>query len=117
MPQHIGRDGTLVVRARLTNTSNRAGDEVPQLYVRPRVASAVAGPRLVAYQRVHLAAGESRVVEFAVPVNRLAVLGPDDRPVLEPGIHEVTLGTSSRDGLEGTVEVAAAGAATRNAAP
>ena len=117
LPQHIDRDGTLVVRARLTNTSTRAGDEVLQLYIRPRVATAVAGPRLVAYQRVHLAAGESRVVELAVPVNRLAVLGPDNRPVLEPGIHEVTVGTSSRDGLEGTVEVAAAGAAPRNAAP
>jgi len=97
LPQQVGRDGTLLVRARLTNTSNRAGDEVPQLYVRPRVAGAVAGPRLVAYQRVRLAAGESRVIEFAVPVKRLEVLGPDDRPVLEAGTHEVTLGTSSRD--------------------
>ena len=105
-----------MVRARLSNLSDRAGDEVPQLYVRPRVASAVAGQRLVAYQRVHLAAGESRIIEFAVPASRLSVLAPDNRPVLEPGIHEVTLGTSSRDGLEGTVEVVAARTATRNSA-
>ncbi len=56
LPQRIGRADTLVVRARLSNISDRAGDEVPQLYIRPRVASAVAGKRLVAYQRVHLAA-------------------------------------------------------------
>jgi beta-glucosidase len=116
LPQRIGRDDTLVVRARLTNTSGLAGDEVPQLYVRPRIASSVAGRRLVAYQRVHLAANESRVIEFKVPASRLAVLGPDNRRVLQPGVQEVTLGTSSLGGLEGTVEVAAERAAARNLA-
>jgi hypothetical protein len=37
--------------------------------------------------------------------------------VLEPGIHEVTLGTSSIGGLGGTVEIAATRAAARNVAP
>mgnify|MGYP003694349673 CR=1 FL=1 len=48
---------------RLTNSGSRAGDEVPQL-LRPAAASpAVTGKRLQAYRRVHLAAGESRVIE------------------------------------------------------
>ena len=78
---------------------------MPQLYARPRVASAVTGKRLIAYQRVHLAARESRVVEFAIPASALAFLGPTNRWTVEPGIFELTLGTSSRGGLAGTIEV------------
>jgi beta-glucosidase len=60
LPQRLGRNDVLTVRARLTNSSNRDGDEVPQLYVRPRVASAVTGKRLAAYRRVHLKAGNRK---------------------------------------------------------
>ena len=119
LPKRVGRNDKLVVRVRVSKLSDRAGDEVPQLYVRPRVATAVAGKRLAAYQRVHLAARESRVVEFAVPASKLAVLGPDNRWQLEPGIYEVTVGTSARGGLEGTFELATTArvAADRVAAP
>jgi len=105
LPKSIGRDDTFTVRVRLTNTGKRAGDEVPQLYVRPRVASAVTGKRLVAYRRVHLAAGASEVVEFSLPASSLAVLDPQNRWTLEPGTYEVLLGGSSSDGINGTFNV------------
>jgi beta-glucosidase len=105
LPQRIGRDGTLTVRARLVNTSDRAGDEVPQLYVRPRVSGSVNGRKLVAYRRMHLAARQSASVEFNVPVQQLAVLDAQDRAVIEPGVYEVLLGTSSQGGLAGTFQV------------
>jgi len=79
---------------------------VPQLYVRPRVASAVTGKRLVAYRRIHLKAGESRIVEFTLPTSALAVLDSQDRWTLGRGTHEVSLGTSSQGGLTGTFELA-----------
>jgi beta-glucosidase len=106
LPQRIGRADTLTVRATLTNTSARDGAEVPQLYVRPRFSTAVIGPRLQAYRRVNLAAGESRVVEFALPAQQLAVLDPQDRWTLMPGTYEVLLGTHARSGLTGTFEIA-----------
>jgi beta-glucosidase len=105
LPQRVGRAANFTVRARLTNTSDRAGDEVPQLYARPRVASAVAGKQLIAWRRVHLAAHESRLVEFTLPASALATLDPQDRWVLEPGTVEITLGTSARGGLAGTFEL------------
>jgi len=105
LPQRVGRADTLTIRARLTNTSDRAGDEVPQLYVRPRVASGVTGKRLQAYRRVHLAAGESQTVEFKLPAQRLATLDSQNHWTLEPGTYEVTLGSSAQSGLAGTVEV------------
>jgi len=108
LPQRVGRDGNFTVRVHLTNTSDRAGDEVPQLYARPRVAGAVAGRQLIAYRRVHLAAHESRLVEFALPARALATLDAQDRWVLEPGTVEITLGTSARGGLTGTFELDAA---------
>ena len=90
---------------RVTNLSDRAGDEVPQVYARPRVSSSVAGKRLVAYRRVHLAARESRVVEFVVPAQQLTVPGPDDRWQSPPGTWEVTVGNNASGGLQGTFEL------------
>jgi beta-glucosidase len=106
LPRRVDRDGTFTVRARLTNTSQRDGDEVPQLYARPRVASTVAGKQLIAYRRVHLKAGESQAIEFTVPSSALATLDPADRWIIEPGTFEITLGTSARGGLAGTFEIA-----------
>jgi beta-glucosidase len=105
VPQRIGRADTLTIRVRLANTGSRAGDEVPQLYIRPRVSSTVVGKRLVAYRRVPVAAGESRVVEFSVPAKDLAVLDAQNRWVVQRGTYEVTLGTSAQGGLTGTFEV------------
>jgi len=105
LPTRLGREDTLTVRARLTNTSDRAGEEVPQLYVRPRVSSAVTGKRLVAYRRVPLGPRESREIELSVPARALATLDAENRWTLEPGIFEVTLGNSARGGLTGTFEL------------
>jgi beta-glucosidase len=105
LPQRIGRADMLTVRAKLTNTSTREGVEVPQLYIRPRVATAVTGPRLQGYRRVQLAAGESRIVEFTLPAQQLSVLDPQNRWTLMPGTYEVMLGTHSRTGLFGTFVV------------
>ncbi|MEO8063203.1 MAG: glycoside hydrolase family 3 N-terminal domain-containing protein [Pseudomonadota bacterium] len=105
LPKSIGRDDTFTVRVRITNSGPRDGDEVPQLYVRPRVASAVTGKRLVAYRRVHLAAGKSEVVEFSLPASALAVLGPQNRWTVEPGVYEVLLGASSSGEISGTFTI------------
>lgn len=106
LPERIGRADTFTIRATVTNTSTREGDEVPQLYIRPRVSSAVTGQRLVAYRRVHLSAGESRVVEFKLSASQLSVLDPQNRWTVMTGTYEVLLGNNSRNGLTGTFEVA-----------
>jgi beta-glucosidase len=105
MPRRIGRADTLTIRVRVTNDGNRSGDEVPQLYIRPRVSATVTGKRLAAYRRVTLAAGESRVVEFSLPAKTLAVLDAEDRWVVQAGTYEVTLAASARDGLTRTFEL------------
>ena len=108
LPKSVGRDGKFTVRVRLTNTGSRDGDEVAQLYIRPRVASAVTGKRLLAYRRVHLAAGKSEVVEFSQPAISLASLDSRDRWTLQSGEYEITLGASSAAELSGVVAVSSA---------
>jgi beta-glucosidase len=117
MPKSIGRADTFTIRVRVTNAGQRDGDEVPQLYIRPRVAGAVTGKRLLAYRRVHLAAGASEVVEFSLPASALAVLDPQNRWTLATGVYEVLLGASSSGEISGTFTVAdTANVALRTAA-
>lgn len=90
---------TLVVRVDVTNTGDRAGDEVVQLYVRhPR--SAVERPRkaLRAFRRVTLRPGETRTIALPLAARELAYWDPDrDRWVVEEGTVELQVGASSED--------------------
>jgi beta-glucosidase len=102
LPATVKTNDAVTVRARLANTGARAGDEVVQLYIRPRVASAVTGKRLVAYRRVRLAPGESQLIEFKLQPKDLAILDPQNRWSVEPGVYEVTLGNSAASPVSGT---------------
>jgi beta-glucosidase len=106
--QQVVRDGSLSVKVRLANTGKRAGDEVVQVYLRPLVASAVTGKRLAAYRRVHLDAGHSTWVEFALPARDLAVLDPQNRWVVRPGKYEIWVGNDSTGGIRAEFTVAQA---------
>jgi beta-glucosidase len=84
---------TVTVSVDVTNTGARSGKEVVQLYVRDRYAS-VNPPvrRLRGFDKILLAPGERRTVTFRLPVQRLAFIGIDNRPVVEPGDFDVMIG-------------------------
>ncbi len=87
------------VTVEVTNVGKVAGDEVVQLYVRDLVAS-VEMPlaELKGFQRIHLAPGETKTVEFTLRAADLAFYDVDaQRFVAEPGNFEVRVGSSSRD--------------------
>ena len=69
-----------------------------QLYVRDVVAS-VTRPvlQLAAFERVALAAGETRRVTFAIDPVQLAFYDAAMRLVIEPGDFELSVGASSAD--------------------
>jgi beta-glucosidase len=92
-------DGRLLVSVDVTNTGERAGDEVVQVYVRhpgspvPRPDKALKG-----FLRVTLAPGEKRRVEIPLVGLDLAYWNADaDGWALEGGPVELLVGTSSRD--------------------
>lgn len=86
------------VRATVRNSGQRDGDEVVQLYLRDELAS-VAQPviALKGFQRIHLAAGESRAVRFLLDSAQLALTDTLGRRIVEPGTFRVMLGASSKD--------------------
>ena len=86
------------VAVRVTNTGERSGDDVVQVYARDLVAS-VTRPvaQLVGYARVSVEPGESRTLTFRVPPTRLSFTGRDGRRVVEPGEVELWVGDSVAD--------------------
>jgi beta-glucosidase len=95
-------DDTLVVSATVTNNGERPGAEVVQLYVRDLVGSVTRPVReLKGFQKINLQPGESRTVQFEIPVSDLGFTGLDMRYVVEPGDFKVWIGPDSISGLEG----------------
>ncbi|MDH2444042.1 glycoside hydrolase family 3 N-terminal domain-containing protein [Amnibacterium sp. CER49] len=99
-------DGTVIVTATVTNTGERAGIAVPQLYLHQRFGSAIRPVReLKGFQRLELAAGESAEVRFEV--------GPDLRrhwstaardAVLEASVFDVWVGADATADLAATFD-------------
>jgi len=89
---------TFGVHCVVSNTGKREGDEVVQLYIRDMLSS-VARPvlELKGFQRVHLAAGESKIVSFLITPEMLQILNEKMEPVVEPGEFRIMIGSSSRE--------------------
>ncbi|MDE7142780.1 MAG: glycoside hydrolase family 3 C-terminal domain-containing protein, partial [Muribaculaceae bacterium] len=89
----------LTVECTVTNTGDREGAEVVQLYVRDMVAS-LARPvkELKDFRKVTLKPGESRDVTFTIHPSQLAFSGLDGSRLLEPGEFQVWTAASSASG-------------------
>lgn len=91
-------DGELLVSVDVANIGDRAADEVVQLYVRDRHASVTRPVKeLRGFARVALEPGERRTVRFTLAIEQLAFSGVDGQLVVEPGQHQVMVGTSAVD--------------------
>jgi beta-glucosidase len=105
-PPVAGLDDTLVITATITNTGERAGDEVVQLHVRDLVGSVTRPVKeLKGFQRISLEPGEERPVRFEVPVRELGFIGLNMGYTVEPGAFKLWLGPDSTSGLEGDFEI------------
>jgi len=104
----LDQDGTLTVSVDVTNTGDRAGDEVVQLYVQ-HPESAVERPlqELKGFDRITLAPGKTKTVSLSLAASDLAYWDVDaDQWVVEGKPVRLQVGTSSADiRLEKTVNV------------
>ncbi|MDP0501507.1 MAG: glycoside hydrolase family 3 N-terminal domain-containing protein [Verrucomicrobiota bacterium JB022] len=97
-PKRSTADHDIRVRVTVTNKGQRAGDEVVQLYLRDDYSSVTTyEQQLRGFQRVHLAPGESRVVEFTLDREDLQLFDAKQQWVVEPGRFTVMIGASSAD--------------------
>jgi beta-glucosidase len=102
----VGAQDVVELRVTVTNTGERAGKEVAQLYVRQPVASRSRPLReLKAFEKIALQPGESRAVTFRVPVRDLGFHLDDGSYVVEPGPFQAWIGGNSLADLEGGFEV------------
>jgi beta-glucosidase len=87
----------------VTNTGQREGVAVPQLYLREDTTSVETPERsLKGFARVDLKPGEEKTVHFTVPVSELAVWSTAGKWEIEPGSFTAWVGGSSDAGLKGT---------------
>ncbi|GAA4848347.1 beta-glucosidase BglX [Algivirga pacifica] len=96
----------VTVTASVKNTGEVAGEEVVQLYIRDRVAS-VARPvkELKGFEKIKLAAGETRTVTFTLTAKELGFYNNNGEFIVEPGTFDVMIGTNSAEGLAGSFEL------------
>ena len=92
--------GNQVLTASVTvsNTGSSKGKEVVQLYIRDLVGS-IARPvkELKGFQKIELAAGESKTVSFSITTNELKFYNNDLKYDWESGDFDIMIGSSSAD--------------------
>jgi beta-glucosidase len=105
-PVRIGVGQATRVKIEVSNTGQRAGAEIVQLYVRDQVASVTRPVKaLRGFRRIHLEPGETRTVEFELTGDELALVDADMQWRVEPGLFDVMVGSSSERLETVTLEV------------
>lgn len=92
----IGND-SVIASCKVTNTGERKGTEVVQLYIGFKNSSVDRPVKLLrGYKRVNLAPGEAKTVEIKCPINELCWYNPETQQMeLEHMKYEAYIGTSS----------------------
>jgi beta-glucosidase len=95
----VGPDGRLEVTVDVTNTGERAGEEIVQLYVGFEGSKVERPVKLLrAFDKIALEPGETKTVPLSVEVKELAWFNPEANAwEIEPMTYGVLVGPSSRN--------------------
>jgi beta-glucosidase len=105
-----GKD--LKIAADVTNTGDRAGDEVVQLYVSHLNASVPVPIRsLAGVQRLFLKPGEKRTVTFTLSPEQMSVIDDNGGRLIEPGEFLISVG-GKQPGFSGYADARSSGVVT-----
>ncbi|WP_051881988.1 glycoside hydrolase family 3 C-terminal domain-containing protein [Parvularcula oceani] len=104
VPRRPDASGTVPVSVEVTNTGERAGREVVQLYIehQDRANPSVPMRELVAFDVVELAPGESRTVDFELSADRLGWFAEDGSFVTPDGTRARLTAGGGQPGTEST---------------
>jgi beta-glucosidase len=104
VPKSVKAGDPIKISVLVTNTGSRAGDEVVQIYVSDREASApVPIRKLVGFRRISLQPGAAQKVSLTINPRELSILTNDTRRVIEPGIFDISVG-GKQPGFSGTAD-------------
>ena len=88
---------TVTVSVDVTNRGPYDGKETVQLYVNDVISSVVTPVRqLKGFVKTEIRSGETKTVEFALPVSELYIIDENENQVVEPGDFEILVGPDSR---------------------
>ena len=97
-PETIAPGETVTATFTVTNTGDRAGVAVPQLYLRDLVASTVKPVRtLAAFTKVSLEPGETKKVVLTIAPREMRTLDRQFRWHVEPGVFRVWLAENAEN--------------------
>ena len=97
-PSNITPAGSVSVAVDVQNTGTVSGDEVVQLYTHDPFASVTRPVKeLKGFKRVTLNPGEKKTLSFTLGKEELSFFDKSLRPIVEPGMIEVMIGSSSDD--------------------
>ena len=92
------QQGDVEVTVEVTNTGNRKGDDVVELYLEQEVSSVTTYEYdLRGFERVPLNPGEKKTVHFTLHPDDLAIPDKNMNWTVEPGKFRVMIGSSSED--------------------
>jgi len=96
--RHMDKNNTINVNVKVTNTGDRDGDEIVQMYLHQEVGS-VARPvkELKGFKRIHLKSGESKNVEFTITPSMLKYYNNKLQYISELGKYDVMIGANSEN--------------------
>lgn len=106
-PAETGTDGEIKVSCEVQNTGKMKGSEVVQLYIRDEISSVTRPVKeLKGFEKIKLEPGEKKTVEFTLTHEQLAFYNRNMDFVVEPGIFNVMVGSSSENiRLKGEFEI------------
>lgn len=97
-PEKENSQGDIQVSVDVTNTGSRKGEDVVQLYLKDEVSSVTTYEYdLRGFERVNLAPGEKKTLQFTLHPDDLALLDKNMNWTVEPGKFMVMIGSSSVD--------------------
>jgi beta-glucosidase len=81
----IGAGENIEGHVRVTNIGARPGEEVVQLYITHPDTKSAPVRALAGFHRVHLEAGESKVVSFVITPREMSLVDAEGRRAVTPG--------------------------------
>jgi beta-glucosidase len=93
-------DNCLKASVIVTNTGDRDGEEIIQFYVQDVAAGRVRPVKeLKGFEKIRISSGESRKVDFILPIQKLGYYDARMNYVIEPGVFRIYIGSDSENNL------------------